>query len=170
MKKIIAIILSLLIIVPCSACAKENQEFYKPSTFYYLNRNISYGVEHGVIGSELQETAYIGNNLKDLLEQYLKGPQNPSLYLGIGSNVTVKDVKYVNETVTVIFSEEFSLLSDIELTLACSCVALTFLDYTQAEKVQFYASGVVLGDTGKIIMTRDRLLQTDQLLPESNDN
>lgn len=170
MKKAIAIVLSFFILVSFSGCAEKEQEFYKPSTFYYLNREISYGVEQGVIGSELQETANIGNSLKALLQQYLNGPQNPNLYLGIGGNVTVVDVKHVNNTVFVVFSQEFSLLSDIELTLACSCVAMTLMDYTHAERVQFSASNAVIGDTGKIIMTRDRILQTDQLLPNSNEN
>ena len=58
-------------------------------------------------------------------------------------------------------STEFSNLNNLELTLSSSCLALTVLQLTGAEKVCISAQGALLNGQQAITMTRESLLLSD---------
>lgn len=158
------IFLSIVLLLFFCSCSKSEQEFEDPANFYYPNKDVSYGVENGVISFETQETSHIKNDLYQLLDRYLKGPNDISMRCPISSDVTVEEITAGNNSITIVFSQEFTKLSGIDLTLASTCLGMTLLDYTQADYIEIRVRDALLEGSESIVIAKDDLLFTDNLL------
>ena len=161
MKRILIVILFVCFALPFSACGKKTDELQVPANFYYLRQDFLYGVEDGVISSEAREAVHIKDNLTVLLTEYLKGPKENQLTRCVPASVSVVAVKREDRTITLMLSPDFARLSGVDLTLACACLSMTVLDYTDADAVEIMAEDELLGDSEQIKMTREDLLLLD---------
>lgn len=171
MRRFICIILALMIILILPGCKDEEPEFIKPAQFYYLNadvlaEDIGYGDTYEIFLSETRETAHINGDLVAFLKDYLQGPITPVLYLTIPSDVTLVEADISEHGIRIVFSEEFSKLSGIDLTLACTYLSITLFEYFDADHVYISADGVLLEGKESITISLDSLDLKDNF-PES---
>lgn len=164
MKRFFSLLLLLAALFSFASCAKSAEDIQCPARFYYPSRETKYGVADGVISSEEKETVNIQNDLGALMQAYLKGPQSPTLTRAVPANVTLETVQAEDDTILLTLSPEFARLSGMELTIACACLSMTLLDYTQVQTVQIMASDSSLSDSESITMTRESILLMDSLM------
>lgn len=161
MKRILIVILIVCFALPFAGCGKKAEELQVPANFYYLRQEFQYGVEDGVISSEAREAVHIKDNLTALLTEYLKGPKENHLIRCVPASVSVIAVKTEDRTISLTLSPEFARLSGVDLTLACACLSMTVLDYTDADVVEIMVEDELLGDSEQIRMNREDLLLLD---------
>ena len=65
------------------------------------------------------------------------------------------------DRVILVMSSQFSNLSGIELTTACSALLMTIHDYTGAQTLQISAKDAQLDDKNEIILTMDDIVLID---------
>ena len=170
MKRFCTLPLVFVLVLSLVACGKSDKELQVPVKFYYLNDEIGYGVDDGVISFEEREAAQIQNDLYALVQSYLLGPENAQLSRAVPASVCVEAVQSDQDTIILTLSPEFARLSGIDLTLACSCLSMTLLDYTNAQTVQIQVTDSLLAEGESITMTREDILLVDgALIPNETE-
>ena len=76
MKRSICFLLILTIL--CSLCACNNHAIENPLSFYFIQRNYSFGMSDSVIAAEVIDGTEF-TNISKVLHFYLRGPEVPSL-------------------------------------------------------------------------------------------
>ena len=166
MRRFICLMLAAILIFLLPGCKEEEPEFIKPAQFYYLNadvlaEDIGYGDTYEIFLSETRETEHINDNLVAFLNDYLQGPITPVLYLTIPSDAKLVDAQMFEHGIHIIFSEEFSKLSGIDLTLACTYLSITLFEYFDVDYVEIRAEGVRLEGKESITISLDSLYLKD---------
>lgn len=162
MKKIVALSLILLLVISCIGCSKEAPDYQRPLNCYYLSKTIQYNTSNAVIGCEQVEGALLVNeSLGQFLRQYLKGPDSKDLVSPFPAGTFLVHLAIDNDTVKVRLSNEFSILTGHDLTLACACITLTILDYTGLSYVSISVEGASLNDKMTLTLSRDDLIFLD---------
>ena len=133
MRKIV-LILTCVTLVLCllCACSAKKQEFEDPVSFYFAKKEISYNSSTGVLYPEIREGKTFHNNLIACLRAYMLGPDSTELQRLIPSDVYLVSCEQEEDVVNLVMSNQFSQLSGIELSTACSALLLTIHDYTGA--------------------------------------
>ena len=167
MRRMILITLTLTILFAFVACAKEEETIQKPVNMYFLNKDVDYGVEDGLVRAEIQEGVHLNGDIQSLLVQYLKGPVGTQLVRAVPAGIAVDDVSVNGKTVTVTMSHDFSRINGVDLSIACVCLAMTILDFTDAEQVQLRASNASFVDSEAIIVNKNDVLFSDALISDS---
>lgn len=122
MKKFIAILLAVFILLLLPACQAED-ESRAAHYFYYLRADILYGAEDAVISAETLEPDSASAN--DLLNRYILGPSSEHLVSPFPEGTRIKSIKQSGDSLLVYLSSDFLALSGLEHTLACACLAKT---------------------------------------------
>ncbi len=164
MKKLSCIILALLLLPGLAGCSNSGDDIQDPVSFYYCKRDLDYGVDAGVISSELRDGQGHRQDYAYLLTAYLNGPESYELYSPFSRSTALKSFAIQNDTAYVQLSPSFGSLSGLDLTLACACITLTVLELADVQKVVISAANTVLDGNSQITMTRENLL----LLDDSN--
>ena len=148
MKRIVAMIL-LMALLLCG-CADKMRE---PVTFYYVRDSFEEDMSQ-VIGTEQREASGHRDNLLYLLALYLMGPAEDSLVSPLPSYTTILSAEQIDSTVTLQLTDTTASLSDGQYTLACSCLALTCLEITDAEYVTINSGNrsVTLGKDSLVLL------------------
>lgn len=126
----------LLIFSGCQVVRKPNKEL----CFYYLQSSIVYGSTDGVIAAE-NKHAPNEPDLENLIVQYLEGPGEPSLRSPFPANTRLVSVHLRGDTLEIQLSVDFSILTGMDRTLACACLAKTVFPLTTAEQVLILTEG-----------------------------
>lgn len=148
MKRIVAMIL-LMALLLCG-CADKMRE---PVTFYYVRDSFEEDMSQ-VIGTEQREASGHRDDLLYLLALYLMGPAEDSLVSPLPSYTTILSAEQIDSTVTLQLTDTTASLSDGQYTLACSCLALTCLEITDAEYVTINSGNrsVTLGKDSLVLL------------------
>ena len=157
MKKLIWILFAVIMLL--SACAKPPL-YQNTVDFYYCVSELQYSAQSSSIASESRECQHLNTN-EDIIRLYLLGPQNSSLRSPFPNDIQLLSMHQNESTIYLLLSTEFSNLNNLELTLSSSCLALTVLQLTGAEKVCISAQGALLNGQQAITMTRESLLLSD---------
>ena len=155
MKRLILILLSLLLILGCLGCRKNEEQLEKPAKFYYRNSEVDYGVEDGLISFELQESNHIGNDLNALIHQYQQGPVSATLVNPLTQDINITGVETQGGVITVCTDTSFSQLSGIDRTIACASISMTLLDYTNAKYIKICIVDDLLGEQESLVLSRN---------------
>jgi len=155
MKRILICLAAVLLLCGCS---RNEEEITDPVFFYYCNKTISYSSPEAVISHETREAYGLRSSWITLLEFYLGGPANENLYSPFPEGVTVEAFTILNEQCTVTLSKEFSSLSGIDLTLACSCLSKTVMELTGKSTVEIKFTDPDTGKYTSITMYKDNIL------------
>ena len=161
MKKLSLLICCALLAQLLCSCAAKKEEMKEPVNFYYCNSNIAYNSPTGVIQAEVRESAGFHGNLLAFLRAYLQGPVNSELKRFVPADVYVVSCQIDADRVILVMSSQFSNLSGIELTTACSALLMTIHDYTGAQTLQISAKDAQLDDKNEIILTMDDIVLID---------
>lgn len=142
MKRILALLSSLLLLLPLCACddgkdasAAENGYMLWFTVARDSSRNDSAAVYREMREWKNTPSAY------ELMKVLLEGPQSEDLYSPFPDNVSIRFLIRDGETVWVDLSEEYGNLSGINLTLADYCIALTLCQLTEIENVKITVEG-----------------------------
>lgn len=157
MKKYTAVLLCLLLFL--SGCS-QTPEDASAVNFYYLSAEISYSGDSSTIESEIRSDTQM-EPTEQILRTYLAGPTSAHLRSPFPAGLRLVEYRQESETVYLCLSQELATLSNLDLTLACSCITLTCLDLTDAQQVCIEAEDSLLAGNKSIIMDRQSLLLTD---------
>ena len=159
MKRLIPLCLILILLVPLFGC--ESAESDGTVEFYYQRASFVYGSDDGVIGSELREVSERTNTLPYVLSLYLRGPLDPGLKSPFPTGTKMLGVTQDGSTLCVTLDPSFTELKNMELTLACACIARTCFSLADVTQVQIRSIAPDEVDSVNMIISVDNLLLED---------
>lgn len=164
MKKTVLLIFAALFGILLLGCGKDSTEFVEPANFYYLQHEISYNSSSGVICPEVVDVAEYGADPMKILNAYLIGPKSQDLISPIPTGVRIQSCSIQGQEALLTLSREFSVLSGVKLSSACSCIALTLGEFADIETVHFQIDEELLDGKEQItIVISDIILLDDAL-------
>ena len=174
MKRLIALLLAVFLL---SGCALSGNRMNDPVTFYYLRESSNDGNHdafffEGVIGSEIREASGKGNNLEYLLTLYFRGPLDPELVSPFPLGCRVVEINLDNNELTLLLNPILGEKSDLDITLACACLARTCLDLTDADTVRIESKNLEDKVLFSRVFTEDSFFLSDDYIQpvESTEN
>lgn len=168
MKRIIGWMLTLLLVAVLFGCQFPNSKTKDSVSFYYQRSggNYVYGSEDAIIAPESREISGSRDNLRYLLTLYFHGPLDSALVSPFPSGTALADLQVEETSLTITLNSHFAQLEGINLTIACTCLARTCFDLTDAEAVEIKASPANGGAAVSVTITRDNVLLVDSI-PET---
>lgn len=163
MKKLSLLLCCVLVLQMLCACSGKEEEFKIPTNFYYCRREFSYNSSQAVIQPEVREGFGYQGNVDTFIRAYLYGPVSEGLETLIPSNVYLVSSSVDDQVAEIIFSKQFSELSGVKLTTACSAVLLTIHEFSGVESVRIYAKDAQLDDKDYIELTLDDVVLLDAI-------
>ena len=138
MKRLLCILLILALCLP--GCALKKNRMQEPVTFYYLHKHETEDqydtfFTSGAIGSEMREAANHRDNLPYLLALYLLGPTSEELDLPFPTGTKLQKIHMENKSLTLTIRTVSTLQNDMELTIACACLAKTSMELVDVDTV-----------------------------------
>ena len=124
MKKLCIFLCCVLMLHMLAACGTKAEDFKVPVRYYFSNKEIAYNTQNGVIQAEIREGADLHGNLTAYLHSYLRGPISSNFIRIIPSDVYLVSCNVNDETAEIVFSNQFSKLTGVELVSACSAYSL----------------------------------------------
>ncbi len=158
MKRCLTIILVLTLLLLCGCTQQE-----ETTVFYYLRSEFQPGSENSVIAPEAR--AVTGERgLNYTLRLYLEGPVSEEYASPFPEGLKLLSTKQEENTLQIYLSNEFASLENIDLTLACVCLARTSFELADVETLQIITSNSEGNQT--MTLTRDSYLLLDTLPAE----
>jgi len=154
----------LLIVALClSGCAIGQGRFQDPVTFYYLrdysnadNRDTFFS--EGALGGETREAGDHRKDLNYLLSIYLQGPLDENLRSPFPRGCRPMDIRQEDGMLHLVLSPAITELSEMELTVACACLAKTCMELTDADTIQIEGSSLDGTVTVSRTIARDTII------------
>lgn len=156
MKKGILLFLCLTLALSLFGCGSATNEPEQAENFYYYRPDPVYGSRDAVIAPEAREVAQLAD-LDAIVNAYFSGPTSRELESPFPRDMTVTGWKLHDGVFSIDFSEEFAMLSGLDLTIACACITQTFLELTDAEWVVITAGQALLDGEAAVTMSRSNL-------------
>jgi len=154
-----ALCISLLLLCGCG----NTKEIQEPVTVFYCTDSVSFQSETSVFASEVRDYSVGGGNLRDFLNVYLSGPDTDALYSPFPSGSWIVSLSEENHTIYLHLNNQFSRLAPNELTVACTCLAMTIFELTESETVNFLVDNT---HTPIISLTKDNIKLIDSTKAE----
>ena len=131
MKRLLAILLSLLWLTGCGAAQPGTEG--TPVVFYYETRGVEPLTADTAVSSETRNLSAL--SLQELLDIYLNGPQSEELVSPFPSGTKVLDIIPGEDDLTLVMSGEYFTLVGVELSVANCCLASTICAYMGLDSV-----------------------------------
>ena len=168
MKKLICFLLACLLVFPLAGCIKKTKDSEVP--FYYRRAEFDYGTPDGIMAKELHDVAGHTDDLKYLLALYLQGPSDQELVLPFPDGIILVDFAQEGQTVDVTLSSIATRLDDMDLTIACVCLAETCFAISDAQQIHIQSLVSAAGKSVDTTITRGSvLLPGYEILPEDTE-
>lgn len=133
MKRLALIPVILLLLSLCACSVRE-----ETTDFYYLRSKFVSGAADGVIAPEPR--AISGDRERNYcLRLYLEGPASEQYLSPFPKGLRLLSTKLEEDLLQVYLSPELSALKDMDLTLACACLAQTCFDLYDVQRVQIFS-------------------------------
>ena len=138
MKRTIALLLITLVL---TGCAFSGNRIKEPVTFYYMRTHTDSNIYddfflEGVIGSEEREAADHRDNLEYLLSIYFRGPLDPTLTSPFPMGSRTLSIQLEDNQMTLLLNPIVAEGNDLDITIACACLAMTCMELSDATTVQ----------------------------------
>ena len=138
MKRVIALLLVVMLLAGCSGPGTRMKE---PVTFYYLRTHADSNVyddffSEGIIGSEIREASDHRENLRYLLTVYFRGPLAPELTSPFPMGCRILEIQQEDGKLTILLNPILAENSELDITIACACLAKTCMELTDVDTVQ----------------------------------
>lgn len=164
MKRIFCLMIASILMLTVTACSDKETEIYMPANFYYCTADIEYDSEHGVIASEVRETAEYYDDFIALINHYMQGPSSSTLVSPFSSGSGVVQISQNDSEIILIMNLQFAQLTGLNLSLACICLCKTVFSLTSAETITIRCRDSSLGGKSFINMKRDSILLKEKIL------
>lgn len=138
MRKLLALVLALALLLPCAACGRAEEP--EGLQLYFVTQTR----EHGQV---LESQPYAGPDQpgpEELLRALLAGPDREGLVSPFPKSTELEGWAWDTEDsgcLWVWFTEPYSTLTGLSLTLADYCVVLTLSQLPGVESVELFCSG-----------------------------
>ncbi len=168
MKRILSLLLCFALALPLFGCAGQSGQTARvPGNFYYRRTETAYGTTDGVISSEVRELDGISSDVDALLAAYFSGPESGELESPFPRDSQVHAWELSGQTLSLTMNESFSALTGVELSIACVCVAKTFLGLLPITQVRFQAESGLLGGEKAVTLSEESISLYDDSLTQS---
>ena len=165
MKRIIIFLLLSAICVGMVGCSEAADTMKRNVNFYYLSDPVTYEGENGLTAPESREvTGSAGDQLQVWLDIYFEGPKSKGFQSPFPENVKTLKVSQDRRILKVLLSSEFLVLKDLELTIACTCIARTLFELTGYNTVEISAPKPFHDGRTSIIVNKDSFVFMDAIL------
>lgn len=165
MKRLLCIILITVLFL--SGCAIGQERFKDPVTYYYL-RDYS-DLDHrdaffseGAMGSEIREAGDHRTDLNYLLSIYLQGPLDEGLRSPFPKGCRPMDIRREDSSLYLTLSPSITQLNEMELTVACACLAKTCMELVDVDTVHIMGNSLDGNVTVNRTFTRDMFILEDE--------
>lgn len=166
MRKILCLVLSLCLLL-LTGCKQEAPEIEVPVNFFYCAREVTFHSEQGVFQVEQREAKDTIHDYVALMNLYLSGPISEHLTSPFPRRLAATAVTIRDGNVTIALNSALATLTDIRLTKACACIALTLFDLTQANTVTIHAAVPAFGESQSRTFSRQEIALLDMGAIES---
>lgn len=160
-KKWIALALTVCLLLTATACQSPEPEIKDPVTFCYRRTDNTGNKLMSIIATEQRDAQGHVGDIDWLLKTYFEGPESPLLQNPFPKGTRVLNWYISNNTLQLILSESFAQLTGIRLTVACSCIAVTFLELAGVESVEIRCRDIPLDTQESIKLDWNRLHLSD---------
>lgn len=159
MKKWICILLCAAVGLSLFACGSSSAK--DPGNFYYRRIEPEYLGTEGIIAPESRELFGLREDLQAMLELYFLGPQSSDLESPFPRDTALLDWSLENGVLQLELNDAFTQLTGIELTVACGCIARTFLELPDITAVRIFVEGALLNGESAVTLTKASLQLAD---------
>lgn len=163
MKKLLAYILIASCLMSLAGCS-ETQSGGNWVAFYYPRTEIVYGISDGVISSEKRQIAEENSSVESILMQYLSGPETGEFRSPFPEFCRIISISQQQDGITVTLSDDFAELTGMELSVACSCLALTVTAVTGQDCVTIQTQTHTLDGRAAVTVISSALNLTDNYI------
>ncbi len=167
MKRFLMVILALSVIFSFSGCLQPSKPSEDPVSFFYCTREITFHQPDGVIRSEQRDSSCYDGSIGGMLNIYLQGPESEDLYAPFPPGLRLQSLSRKGSRIVLDLGPALTKLSGVELSLACSCIAMTVMQLREIESVQFISQGETFSGKFSIIIERNNLILTDSNPPQN---
>lgn len=160
MKRFFCFLLSLLSLFCFWGCDSSDPD----TVLFYYSRNpevYQYFEEDSVIRAEQRDLTGHRNDLRYMLGLYLAGPLEENLTTPFTKSTRLISVEQKEKTVFIELSDHASTMTDSEFSLACACLTLTCLHFTQCDAVSIISGDRNITMNGDIILLYDSMPQQE---------
>ncbi|MEA4964513.1 MAG: GerMN domain-containing protein [Oscillospiraceae bacterium] len=159
MKKIALLLAFLTALSVLHGCTPQQTE--EPSLQFYYKTAEATIAEDGLIGSE---AAGVGESFDEFAAEYFLGPRTETLVSPFPTGTIVSSHSLENGLLSLQLSGSFASLTGVNLSLALSCIGLTFSQLEDVDSVEVSAKNQLLGGKQSILLRKGDILLTDNSL------
>ena len=166
MKRLLLFTLIFAVLLSTAGCAHSS--IVDPVSFYYPHKTFTYAAPDDVIAPEIREGSQIAN-IQQLLNAYLEGPKDLTLVFPFPKGTRLVDTAKIDDVRIITLSDDLAVLSGVNLTLACCCLAKTVMAYSGEDSVQIQLESALLDGESSIVISADTVILFDTITPQSAD-
>lgn len=153
MKRIVSLVLCILLILTMHGCGNVIER----TNFYYRRIDFLYEEEAPVIAAETRDISGHAGELTYLISLYLAGPSSKKLDSPFPDNTQLLSADMIEGSIQIELSDLENSLSDAQFSLACACLTLTGLEFTEAESVTIISGERTLTMSGSDLLLYDSI-------------
>ena len=157
MKRTICLIILLALLLCGCGSSTDEVDFYYLRTCRTQDDYRAYFTE-GAIAPEQRDVSGHRNDLDYLLTMYLRGPLDSQLKAPFPAGCTLIDVHLEGRDLIVYLSSGASLLDDLDLNVACACLAKTCMEIADVDAVHIQSRSTGNNVLFSTTITSDNLL------------
>ena len=158
MRRFLSFVLIFLILISLVGCGNSISDH---TNFYYCNIDYQFGESASVIVSESRDISGHEGELSYLISLYLTGPSSKKLESPFPKSTKLISAQVENNCVLIELSYLNRQLTDVEFILACACLSLSVMEFTEAEEVS------ITSGEKTISMDKNDLLLYDTITAEA---
>ena len=143
MKKTVSLLLCCALALCLLGCGSGSPTV--PARFYYRRAVTEFGVADGIISFEERQIPGPLSDTDALLSAYFAGPLEDSLTSPFPRASAVLNWEITDDTIILTMNEDFGALTDVELSIACSCVCKTLTGLLPVTRVRIQLEEGLLG-------------------------
>ena len=137
MKRMIALVLSVLLLFGCVGCGQgASRDLKDPVTFYYLaDPELDSSFDSSFV-TEIHEGSSYSQDRISLLNFYFRGPYAEGAVSPFPKQLRVITIDQPGKAVQILLNDEITTLTGLDLTLACACLSQTVFDLYDCRAVE----------------------------------
>lgn len=166
-KRMAAALILLTLLVGLFAGCAVISSMQEPLLLYYRRTEIAYEGE-GLIGRETADNA-LERTPEALAERYFDGPRKDDLVSPFPKGTTLFSASVSNGVLSLKLSDDFANLSGVDLSLAMSCISMTFSQLEGIEEVELSTEHLPINGQDQIRINQEQILLEDNS-PEIAEN
>ena len=156
MKRLTCLLLIGILLLTTAGCTKGTKD--SEVSFYYPRTEFDHGNPDGVIVPEIRDVTGHSNELRYLLALYLQGPSDPELCFSFPEGTILVEFAQENQVIDITLSSKAAMMDDIDVMIACACLAETCFAISDAQQVHIQSLVSAAGLSVDTIINRGSIL------------